>query len=450
MKYNIQAEINILGAILNKNDLICDALNILVAGDFYDNRHKLIFDSMRQMYESSKKIDTVTLAEYIGKNLKDAGGITYLSQLMASTLETNIKPYIEIVKEKSVLRNLEIDLNKALKRISNDEFSEEIIDFLQQKTLNVKINNNEDGNITNALENFLDDLELRYKNGGEIQGIKTCIEKLDYVLGGLHKQELVIIAGRPSMGKSVLATNFGQNIALKSNKKVAIFSLEMSNMGLLKRMVSNLTSIDSYNLRDGNLTDKQWRDITRATGLLNTKNLKLFEKTMSLNGICNTCKKLKIQNGLDVVIIDYLQLIEDAKKSSNRTEEVSHISRRLKLLAKELDITVVALSQLSRAPENRSDHRPTLSDLRESGSIEQDADVVIFLYRDEYYNRETEEKNIIELIVAKQRDGVLRIVKCVWMPQFQRIANLDYVHDGYYNPKIFENKDTYKQESFTK
>lgn len=445
MKYNIQAEANILGAVLIKNDVIYDALNLTI-DDFYSTKHQLIYSSMKKMYEKSEIIDITTLAERLGKNLMDAGGITYLSELVGSAFSTDIKTYCEIVKEKSELRKLYTSLHKALGKIKNDESSEEVMNFLQQQTLDAKNSNEEDGNVGKVLEEFLEDLETRYKNGGEIQGIKTHLKKLDFVIGGLHRQELIIVAGRPSMGKSVLATNLAQNIALKSNKKVAFFSLEMNNSSLVKRMVSNLAKIDSYNLRDGNINDRQWMEIAKATGILNTPNLKLFEQTMSLNKICSKCKRLKIQNGIDVVIVDYLQLIGDAKKSANRTEEVSYISRRLKLLAKELNITVIALSQLSRAPEARKDHRPMLSDLRESGSIEQDADVVVFLYRDEYYNEDSEDKNIVELIVAKQRDGKLGGIKCAWVPQYQLIGNLEYIHQGTYNPEIFNKKSTTKQE----
>lgn len=315
MKYNVQAEANILGAIENNNDLICDAMDVLNATDFYNSKHQLIYAAMKEMYEKGKTIDITTLAEYLGKKLVDVGGITYLGQLAASSLTTNIKPYCEIVKEKSELRKLALDLNIALKKIENDVSSGEVVDFLQQQTLDLKTSNNEEnGDIKKSLELFLDDLETRYKNGGEIQGIKTHLKKLDFVIGGLHRQELIIVAARPSMGKSVLATNLAQNIALKGNKKVAMFSLEMNNVSLIKRMVSNLAMIDSYDLRDGKLDDKQWVKVVNATGALDTKNLKLFEQTMSLNKICSTCKKLKIQNGLDVVIVDYLQLIEDAKK----------------------------------------------------------------------------------------------------------------------------------------
>lgn len=442
MKYNFQAEANILGAIENNNDLICDAMDILNVDDFYNTKHQIIYGIMKDMYEKGKVIDITTLAESLGKKLDEVGGITYLSQLAASTLSTDIKQYCEIVREKSELRKLSQNLSIALEKIKNNDPSEEVIDFLQQQTLNLKISNNEeDGNVTKALEEFLKDLEVRYKNGGDIQGIKTHLKKLDSVIGGLYNQQLIIVAARPSMGKSVLATNLAQNVALKSNKKVALFSLEMNNVSLVKRMVSNLAMIDSYDLRDGNISDKQWEEVAKATGVLDTKNLKLFEQTMSLNKICRKCKKLKVQNGLDIAIVDYLQLIDDAKKSSNRTEEVSYISRRLKLLAKELNITVIALSQLSRAPEARKDHRPMLSDLRESGSIEQDADVVIFLYRDEYYHKNSEDKNIVELIIAKQRDGKLGGIKCAWIPQYQLIGNLDFEHQGSYDPEVFKKKE---------
>ncbi|SKA89543.1 replicative DNA helicase [Clostridium sp. USBA 49] len=440
-RYNLDAEMSILGAILSKNDVMCDVICQLEAKDFYNSRHQIIFQAMKEMYENSIHIDVTTLANKLGKNLVQVGGLTYISELITAGFSfAGVKQYVEIVKEKSKLREFYIRLIQAVKKLEDDQDLDEVIEFVQQNSIEHIAKNEEDGNITKVIDSFLDDLEKRYQNGGGIQGIKTHFEKLDFLLGGLHSQELIVVAARPSMGKSVFATNLATNIALKSKKKVAIFSLEMNNLSLIKRIVSNLTSIDSYSLRDGKLTDKQWADVAKVAGILSTDNLKLYEKTMTLNSIIAQCKKLKIQNGLDVVIIDYLQLIEGNLKE-NRVQEVSEISRKLKLLAKELDITVIALSQLSRAPEQRADHRPQLSDLRESGSIEQDADVVMFLYRDEYYNRDSEDKGIIEIIVAKQRDGQVAATKCAWLPQYQRIANLAVmVPDGVYDKKIFEGR----------
>jgi replicative DNA helicase len=341
------------------------------------------------MYEQSKPIDLTTLAESLGSRLAEVGGITYLAKLTDVLSSRNIKAYGEIVKNKSILRTLKQNLVLAQKQIEKETNPEEIISLVKT---NIKFENREEnGDVAPAVEEFLKDLENRYNNGGDINGIKTHFRNLDDILGGLHRQELIIIGARPSMGKSVMATNLTTNISLRSNKKVAIFSLEMNGVSLVKRMVSNLAKVDSYDLRDGNINDSQWQDITKASSLLVTDRIKLYEVTMSLNKIIAECKRLKIQNGLDVVIIDYLQLIQGTNKE-NRQQEVSDISRKLKLLAKELNITVIALSQLSRNVESRTDKRPGLADLRESGSIEQDADVVLFLYRDEYYNPETEDR----------------------------------------------------------
>lgn len=436
MLYNLEAEINVLGSILNEENSICKVIDLIEPTDFYNDNHKVIYSELKSMYEQSKAIDITTLAENLGSRLPLVGGITYLGKLTDTLSSRHIKSYAEIIKSKSVLRNLKQNLVLAQKQINNDADPEQIISFLQNNTMFVKTKE-ENGNIAAAVESFMTDLENRYNNGGDINGIKTQFNRLDDILGGFHRQELIIIGARPSMGKSVMATNLTTNISLKTKKKVALFSLEMNNVSLVKRMVSKLASVDSYDLRDGNITNKQWGDIANASNMLISDNIKLYEVTMTLNKIIAECKRLKIQNGLDVVIIDYLQLIQGNNKE-NRTQEISDISRKLKLMAKELDITVIALSQLSRGVEGRADKRPMLSDLRESGSIEQDADVVLFLYRDEYYNPETDDKNILETIVAKQRDGETGTIKLAWLPQYQTIGNLDYVHQGTYNPDIFK------------
>lgn len=437
MKYNLEAESNILGSIINSNDLMCDAIN-LEPTDFYKASHELLFMTMKGMYEKAEKIDITTLINKLGtKNLEKAGGISYISQLIGSVLSKDIKPYVKIVKECSDTRRLTLNLTQALKKLEQEETAEEVSDFLQSKILNIASADDETGELHEVTELFIKQLEERYRNGGKIQGIPTRFSKLDVLLGGLKAPDLIIVAARPSMGKSVLATNISKNVSLYDKKNVALFSLEMGKVSLLQRMIADMTSIDSYNLRDGKIADKQWIEIVQATEKIKSSPLKLFEQKMTLNQIYTTCKKLKIQHGLDVVIIDYLQLISGVK-AGNREQEISQISRRLKLMAKELNCVVIALSQLSRACESRTDKRPMLSDLRESGSIEQDADIVMFLYRDEYYNAETEDKGIVELIVAKQREGKLGRIKHAWMPQYQRIANLDFEYEGTYRQDTFK------------
>ena len=424
MKYNNEAEVNVLGAIIQDNDSICKVIDLLKPTDFYKDSNQIIYSQLKTMYENQKPIDLTTVAEGLGSRLKEVGGITYLSEIITSTISSqNIKAYAEIIKEKSILRHIELTCKQAIMGIREDKKSEEIIPLLQNiETIN---SNEETGDIKPVLEQFLTQLEHRYNNGGDIEGIKTHYSDIDSILGGLHKQEMIIVGARPSMGKSVFANNLAINIA-KDKKKVAVFNLEMNNISTVKRMVASVSKINSYDIRDGSLNDNQWSQIGQTIGYLSTLPIKLYEKTMTLNKILAECKKLKVQFGLEVVIIDYLQLISGNSKES-RNQEVSDISRKLKLLAKELDITIIALSQLSRAPEQRTDHRPNLSDLRESGTIEQDADVVMFLYRDEYYNHETEDKGILECIVAKQREGATGTIKLAWVPEYQFIGDLSRI-----------------------
>jgi replicative DNA helicase len=425
MKYSLEAERELIGAVLNKPDLMCDVIS-LDPTDFYAPAHQTSFLTIKQMFEKGEAIELTTVVNRLGKSLPEVGGITYLTQLYGGTLAKDVKAYRDIIKEKSVLRKLHSNLQKALRQLEEDKKAEEIVNFLQEKTLNTGLVQEEDGLMELAISEFIEGLENRYKNGGEIPGIKTHLEKLNFLLGGFKKKELIIIAARPSMGKSVLATNLASHIALKEKRNVAMFNLEMSKDAMVKRMVSNIARLESNKMRDGRLNDREWANVLKATAILNTTKLSLYDSTFSINEMYSTCKKLKIQNKLDIVIIDYLGLIDGAG-AENRVQEISKISRRLKMMAKELDITVIALAQLSRAPEQRSDHRPILSDLRESGSIEQDADVVMFLYRDAYYNAESKEPDIVEIIVAKQRDGKLGAIKCKWMPEFQRICGL---YDG--------------------
>jgi replicative DNA helicase len=422
MKFNIEVEAECLGAILNNSNLMCDAI-ALEPKDFYKDRHQIIFSYMKQMFKDGDTIEITTLANKLNNELSAVGGITYLSELFSSSLTRDIKPYTKIIKEKSEIRSLHIELQKAINQIEEGRNLEEVIGFLQERTLSSCIGREESCDMEPILNEFLYNLENRFKSGGEVPGIKTHIDKLNFLLGGLKKQEYIIVAARPSMGKSVFATNLCAHIALKEKKHVVLFNLEMSKEAIIKRMVSNLAGIEGNKIRDGRLNDKEWEDIVKAASNLNCSYLGLYDSIISIDEIYSTCKKLKIQNKLDIAIIDYLGLIDGLDKE-NRNQEVSKISRKLKMMAKELDITIIALSQLSRASETRSDHRPVLSDLRESGSIEQDADAVMFLYRDSYYRAESTELDKVEIIVAKQRDGRLAAIKCKWMPEFQRICSL--------------------------
>ncbi|APM39424.1 replicative DNA helicase [Clostridium kluyveri] len=421
---NLQAERDLLGSVIIKPDNLCDCIDLVDPDDFYQDSHKLIYSAIKKIYTGSKDVSITTIAESLGKTLSDAGGITYISELAGQTLiNNNIKSCGEIIKKYSNIRKLANLLQTNLLKIKNtDADIEDISKELQEFTLKLEVKQNkDDGNISNAMETVLDNLQTRYENGGAIQGIETGLGKLDKAINGLNKTDFIILGARPSMGKTAFALNIALNTS--KNSKVSFFSLEMSKEQLLERALAAKALIKLQEIKTGNLEDEKWTRISRISGLIVSSNLKIYDQIYSLNGIKAECKKRKLKEGLDIVFIDYLTLIDGVAKSENRNQEVSKISRQLKQMAKELNIVIIALAQLSRAPEQRSDHRPNLSDLRESGSIEQDADIVMFLYRDEYYNADTEEKNIIETIIAKQRNGEIGTLKFKWEPEYQRITD---------------------------
>lgn len=421
--FNLEAEKNLIGAVILNNDKLCDVIDQVKPDDFYNDKHKLIYSTVVKLYENSKPVNITTIAEVLGNNLIQAGGITYISELVNSTLPTeNVKAYGDIVKEKSNIRNLNRVLRTNISKIEKENVkSEDLAKELQEAALNIETKtSSDDGNLEEAMINVLDMLETRYRNGGAIQGVPTGFTKLDRTLNGLNKSDLIIIAARPSMGKTAFAVNLASNSA--KNAKVSLFSLEMSKEQILERVLASRSLIHMDSIKKGQLKDEEWGRVSRISSLVVSSGLKIYDEIFTLNGIKAECKKRKLQEGLDVVIIDYLTLIDGAAKAENRNQEITKLSRQLKLMAKELDVTVISLAQLSRAPEARKDHRPMLSDLRESGSIEQDADIVMFLYRDEYYNPETEDKNIIENIIAKHRNGAIGTLKFSWRPEYQLIT----------------------------
>jgi replicative DNA helicase len=422
--FNSEAEMQVLGSIMKENNSICKVIDFLEPEDFYNPRHRLIYKTMLSMYEKSQVIDLTTLAEKLGATLAEVGGLSYLSEVYVSCLSAvNILPYGEIVKEKSNKRKIIDIMNRSMEEIRERETeSSSLISKMQDKLINIKCNRTvEDGSLEEPMTSFLDRLEERFKNGGDIQGIKCGFNSLDRVLGGFMPQDLIILAARPSMGKTAVALNLALNLSLKAKAKVAFFNLEMGKQQIIERAISCRTEIPMQNIKNGSLEDEQWVSAVSASSEIVASGLKIFDKIFTLKGIREECKRLKIQGGLDIVFIDYLQLINSEEKHENRTQDISKISRSLKLMAKELDITVLSLSQLSRAPETRSDHRPLLSDLRESGAIEQDADIVMFLYRDEYYYSDTDKPNIIECILAKNRNGEVGTVRLKWKGECQKV-----------------------------
>ncbi|OOM81760.1 replicative DNA helicase [Clostridium puniceum] len=425
---SIDAEQAVLGCIINNSDKLLD-IEFLLLDDFYVSKHKKIYEIVKSLFNRGIGIDLVTVLEEIRKKslLDECGGVTYITELATSYFEiVNVKTYADIVKEKSNRRKL-IKASRFLLESAYEEDIKSIIDKTENNLYEISSNQNTNDvvKIDKAMEETLRALEERYRNGGKLIGLSTGFSDIDKITCGLIKKDLIIIAARPSMGKTAFALNLGQ-VASK-DASVAIFSLEMSKEQLTDRLLSAQCLVDFGKVRTGQLDIDEFEKIAIGANEIMTRKLVLDDTTTLLSDIKARCRKLKIQSGLDLVIIDYLQLIRTTLKTTSREQEVSHISRELKALAKELDITMIALSQLSRAPEQRADHRPTLSDLRESGSIEQDADVIQFLYRDEYYNKETEDKNIAEVITAKNRNGQTTTTKLAWLGQFQRFGCLDVI-----------------------
>lgn len=424
---NIEAETVTLGIILNKPDTLTEIIGTITDEDFYQEKHKIIYNAIAKLFTEDKKIDMVTITSILNDTgtLQQVGGITYLAQLIASTMAVNsIKAYAEILKEKSNKRKL-IKIGQELMEQGYEDSKEakEVMNHTENELFDIlSKQENKIVRIDKALDETLAEIEKQYKQGGAIVGIPTGFQDVDRVLSGLQRQDFIIIAARPSMGKTTLAINIASNVS-KTNT-TAIFSLEMSKNQLVKKIISSETLVKAERIKNGQLQDDEWGRIAHKSGEIASRKLFIDDQSgVTINEIKAKCKKIKMQHGLDVVIIDYLQLM--SAKAQSREQEISTISRGLKQLAKELDVTVIALSQLSRACEARANKRPMLSDLRESGSIEQDADTVIFLYRDEYYNPETKDKHVTEIIFGKNRNGQVGTVKVAWMGEYQKFANLE-------------------------
>lgn len=435
MPHNIEAEQSVIGAMLIDKTSIAEAMEVLKPEDFYKDSHKIIFESIISLYQKDIAIDIITLSENLKSRdkLDTVGGITYISELSGSVISTaNIQSYIKIVKEKSTLRNL----IKASTKIIEESYSNQndvlkVIDLAEKQIFNIAENNigSDFEPISDILERGFVQIENLFNNKGETTGIPSGFRELDSKTSGFQKGDMVLIAARPSMGKTTFALNIAEYAALREGKNVAIFSLEMSKEQLAYKLLCSEAHVDMLKLRTGDLEDKDWENIARVSGPLGSAKLFIDDSAgISIMEMRSKCRRLKIESGIDLIIIDYLQLMAGSGSSESRQQEVSEISRSIKALAKEMECPIVALSQLSRAPEARTDHRPMLSDLRESGSIEQDADLVLFLYRDEYYNKETEDRNIAECIISKQRNGPTGTIKLAWLGQFSKFGNLDIIH----------------------
>ena len=432
--HDVEAEQAVIGSMLTDMEAVISSIEVLKPEDFYREDNKLIYTAMVNLYTRSEPIDLITVKselESMGK-FDQVGGIEYLAELPEKVPTTaNASKYIKIVEEKSTLRRLIKTANEIIELgYDPTEDLEDIMEGAEKKIFNLMQDKNQKGYtaIKDVLVDSFTNLEELYNRKQHITGVPTGFIDLDYRTAGLHGSEFILIAARPAMGKSAFVLNIAANAALKANVPVAIFSLEMSKEQMVNRMLCSEAMVDSNKVRTGKLEEEDWAKLAEAIGPLSEAEIYIDDTPgISITEIRARCRKLKLEKNIGLVIIDYLQLVQGSSKRAlgSREQEIAEISRSLKILAKELDVPVIALSQLSRAVEQRPDHRPMLSDLRESGSIEQDADIVMFLYRDDYYNEDSEKKDIAEVIIAKQRSGSTGTVDLRWMGSYTKFVNLE-------------------------
>ncbi|MBQ3584660.1 MAG: replicative DNA helicase [Lachnospiraceae bacterium] len=432
LPHSIEAEQSVIGSMIMDAEAIVAASEILTAEDFYGNQYGILFQAMVDLYAAGNPIDLLTLQNRLSQMDVPAelSSVEFLRNLFESVpISANIKYYAKIVKEKSILRKL-IKVNEDIAntcyvgRESVDNILEEtekkIFSLLQTKGGGDYVP------IRDVVISAMEKIEKVSKTKGNVTGLPTGFIDLDYKTSGFQNSDLILIAARPSMGKTAFELNIAEYMAFKKNVTVAIFSLEMSKEQLVNRLFSLESKVDSQKIRTGDLEDSDWERLIESANVIGNSHLIIDDTpSISIGELRSKCRKYKLEHNLGIIIIDYLQLMTAGGKTESRQQEISEISRSLKALARELNVPVVALSQLSRAVESRPDHRPMLSDLRESGAIEQDADVVMFLYRDDYYNKESEKKGIAEVIIAKQRNGPIGTVELVWLPNYTKFANYD-------------------------
>lgn len=432
LPHSIEAEQAVVGAMLMDRDAILTASEIISGEDFYQSAYGVIFDAVVEIYNEGKPVDLITLQERLKEKDVPAeiSSLEFVRDLVTAVpTSANVKYYAEIVAEKSMLRRL-IKLNDDISNMCylGKEPMEAVLETTEKKVFELvqKRNTGDFVPIKDVVLSALEKIELASKTSGSVTGIPTGFLDLDYKMAGLQNSDLILVAARPSMGKTAFVLNVAQHVAFKVKKSVAIFSLEMSKEQLVNRLFALEAQVDSQSLRTGNLKDEDWEKLIESAGIIGKSNLIIDDTPgISISELRSKCRKFKLEHGLDLIIIDYLQLMTGriGGRSESRQQEISEISRALKGLARELNVPVIALSQLSRAVEQRPDHRPMLSDLRESGAIEQDADVVMFIYRDDYYNKDTELKNVAEIIIAKQRNGSIGTVNLTWLPNYTKFAN---------------------------
>lgn len=433
MPHSIEAERSVVGAMLMDRDAVMTSAEIISGNDFYQSAYGVIFDAMVELFNEGKPVDLVTLQDRLKEKAvpEEIASLEFAKDLVMSALTSaNVKYHAQIVADKSVLRRL-IRLNEEIANTcyAGNEPLEEILEKTEKSVFELleKRNTGEFVPIKQVVLNALERIEKASKSKGVVTGIPTGFIDLDYKLSGLQPSDLVLIAARPSMGKTAFVLNIAQYIAFKKEKSVAIFSLEMSKEQLVNRLFSLEAQVDAQKIRTGDMKDSDWEKLIEGAGIIGKSRLIIDDTPgISISELRSKCRKYKLEQGMDVIIIDYLQLMTGSvgRSQESRQQEISEISRSLKGLARELNVPVVALSQLSRAVEGRPDKRPMLSDLRESGAIEQDADVVMFIYRDEYYNKDSEFKKQAEIIIAKQRNGPVGTVNLAWLGEYTKFANL--------------------------
>ena len=429
--HSLEAEQSILGAMILDKEAINTAIEKIHGDDFYSPANKEIFQAIISLFNKNEPVDLITLSEELKRRdmLENTGGVTYLADLSSSIATTaNTKYYCEIVEEKSILRQLISSCGDIIgKSYEDSEEVNTIIEHAEKAVFDITQGRHKEGfsPLSEVLLSSFSQIEERAANQDELTGLTTGFIDLDNKLSGLQKSDLILLAARPSMGKTALGINIATNSALKADAKVAIFSLEMSKEQLVQRIIAATAHVDLQKIISGRLDENEWMEIINSMAPLSKANIFIDDTAgISLTELKAKCRRLKMEQGLDLIMIDYLQLMELGGRQESRQQEISSISRGLKMIAKEMDCPVIALSQLSRAPELRSDHRPILSDLRESGAIEQDADIVMFLYRDDYYHEDSEKQNIGEIIIAKHRNGPTGNLELTFKKEYTKFVNM--------------------------
>ena len=430
--HSIEAEQSVIGSMLMDREAIIAASEIVTASDFYQTQYGIMFETMVELFNEGKPVDLITLQDRLKEKdvPPEVSSLDFVRDIITTVpTSANVRSYANIVREKAVLRKL-IHVNETIANTcyAGKEPLDQIL-ATTEKTIFDLLQSRGGGEfvpIRQVALNVLEKIEVASKSQGSVTGIPTGFIDLDYKTSGMQPSDLVLIAARPSMGKTAFVLNLVDHVAVRKGLPCMVFSLEMSKEQLVNRMLAMESNVDAQKLRNGNLTDSDWDAVVEGIGVIGNSNLIIDDTPgISITELRSKCRKMKLEHGLSMIIIDYLQLMSGSGKSSdNRQQEISEISRSLKALAREMNAPVLALSQLSRACETRTDHRPMLSDLRESGAIEQDADVVMFLYRDDYYNKDTDTPNIAEVIIAKQRNGPIGTVNLLWQPEFTKFVNL--------------------------